>query len=302
MKEDWKIRHLGFIVSDMDRAIGHYKSPGIATVGPELPIAQSPDGSKLRVRFAQVGSIVLEFFQPFEGESMQLKFLRKHGDGIQHMAFAVSNIDDEVNKLLGRGIKLVFRGDMPTGTRIAYLDTSEIADFLIELVQPVGKNHLANMLTTAEERQKNKNWEIHHLGFIVSDIDKAIELYKSLGVATIGRELPVVQSRKGAKLKARFVQIGSLILEFFQPIEGEDMQSEFFRKHGAGIQHIGFTVADLDAEADALAKNNVKLLSRIDYPTGTHIAYFDTAKIGDVLIELIQPSDKDFLASVLKPA
>ncbi len=150
MKKDWEIRHLGFIVSDMDRAIEYYKSLGIATVGPELPIAQSPDGSKLRVRFAQIGSIVLEFFQPVEGESMQLDFLRKHGEGIQHMAFAVADIDAEVDDLVSKGVKLVFRGDMPTGTRIAYFDTGQIGDFLIELVQPAEKDALADFLQPTE--------------------------------------------------------------------------------------------------------------------------------------------------------
>ena len=133
-------------------------------------------------------------------------------------------------------------------------------------------------------------------------MDRVIEHYSSLGIARIGRELPVSQSRKGAKLKARFVQIGSLIIEFFQPIEGEDTQSAFLRKHGDGIEHIGFTVANLDTEANALAKSGVKLMSRINYPNGTYMAYFDTSKVGDVLIELVQPSDKDFLANVLKPA
>ena len=150
MKKDWEIRHLGFIVSDMDRAIEYYKSLGIATVGPELPSAQSPDGSKLRVRFAQIGSIVLEFFQPVEGESMQLDFLRKHGEVIQHMAFAVADIDAEVDDLVSKGVKLVFRGDMPTGTRIAYFDTGQIGDFLIELVQPAEKDALADFLKPTE--------------------------------------------------------------------------------------------------------------------------------------------------------
>jgi len=305
MKEDWKIRHLGFIVGDIDKAVGYFKSLGIATMGPELPFGQSPEGPKLmRLRFAQIGSIFLQVFQPFEGESMQLQlqFLRKHGDGIQHMAFTVKDIDAEVSDLLSRGIELVFRAYYPTGTHVAYFNTGKIGDFLIELVQPAEKDNLTSLLTPAEGRRIKKEWKIHHLGFVVSNMDKTIEHYRSLGIATIGRELPVAQSRKGAKLKARFVQIGSLILEFFQPIEGEDMQFAFLRKHGEGIQHIGFTVANMDAEANALAKNGVKLVSRIDYPTGTHIAYFDTAKIGDVLIELVQPSDKDFLVDVLKPA
>ena len=81
---------------------------------------------------------------------MQLTFLRKHGEGIQHMAFTVSDIDVEVNDLLGKGVKLVFRRDMPTGTRIAYFDTGKIGDFLIELVQPAEKDAFADLLKPTE--------------------------------------------------------------------------------------------------------------------------------------------------------
>ncbi|GAI08980.1 unnamed protein product, partial [marine sediment metagenome] len=75
-----------------------------------------------------------------------------------------------------------------------------------------------------------KDWETHHVGVIVSDMDRAVEYYKSLGIVTVGRDLGVVQTRKGAKLKARWAQIGPLLLELFQPIEGEDIQMEFLRK------------------------------------------------------------------------
>jgi len=151
MKKDWEIRHLGFIVSDMDRAIEYYKSLGIATVGPELPLAQtSTNRVKMKARFAQIGSIILEFFQPVEGESMQLDFLRKHGEGIQHMAFVVADIDAEVDDLVSKGIKLIFRADMPTGIRIAYFDTGQIGDVPIELVQQVEKDALANFLKLTE--------------------------------------------------------------------------------------------------------------------------------------------------------
>ncbi len=37
MKKDWDLRNLGFVVSDMDKALEYYKSLGIATIGPELP-------------------------------------------------------------------------------------------------------------------------------------------------------------------------------------------------------------------------------------------------------------------------
>ena len=146
-----------------------------------------------------------------------------------------------------------------------------------------------------------KDWEAHHIGVIVKDMDKAVEHYKSMGIVTVGRELPAVQTRQGAKVKARWAQMGPLLLELFQPIEGEDIQLEFLREHGEGIAHIGFTVSDIDAEVDNLVSNGIKLLFRIDHPTGTSIAYFDTRQVGGFIIELVQPSDKDFLAEFLKP-
>ena len=146
-----------------------------------------------------------------------------------------------------------------------------------------------------------EDWKVHHIGVIVNDMYKAVEHYKSLGIVTVGRELPPVQTRTGAKVKARWAQMGPLLLELFQPIEGEDIQLEFLREHGEGIAHIGFTVADIDAEVDELLSNGAKLLFRIDHPTGTRIAYFDTREVGGFIIELVQPSDKDFLAELLKP-
>ena len=150
MKKDWEIRHLGFIVSDMDRAIDYYKSMGIATVTPDTPLMEVPNGGKVKVKFTQIGSLDLVFFQPVEGESMQLQFLRKHGEGIQHMAFTVADIDAEVDDLLSKGVKLIFRGDMPTGSRIAYFDTGQIGDFLIEIVQPAEKDGLTDFLKPTE--------------------------------------------------------------------------------------------------------------------------------------------------------
>jgi 4-hydroxyphenylpyruvate dioxygenase-like putative hemolysin len=146
-----------------------------------------------------------------------------------------------------------------------------------------------------------KDWEIHHLGVIVSDMDKAIEYYKSLGIITVGRDLGVMQSRTGAKVKARWAQVGSVLFELFQPVEGEDIQLEFLRKHGEGISHIGFIVADIDTEVDDLLSTGAELMFRIDHPTGTRIAYFDTRQTGNIIIELLQPAHKDFLADFLKP-
>ena len=135
MKKNWEVRHLGFIVKDLKAATQYYESLGIATIGPES-IMDMPDGAKTKVCFTQIGSMVIVFMQPLEGESMHSDFLRKHGEGIQHIAFAVDDVNQEVDELVQRGAKLLFRGDMPNGSKIAYFDTGKIGDVLTELVEP----------------------------------------------------------------------------------------------------------------------------------------------------------------------
>lgn len=147
----------------------------------------------------------------------------------------------------------------------------------------------------------NEDWAVHHIGVIVSDMARAVEYYKSLGIVTIGRDLGVVRTREGAQVRTRWAQIGPLLLELFQPVEGEDIQFQFLREHGEGIAHVGFTVANFDAEVNKLVNNGAKLMFRLDHPTGTSIAYFDTRQAGGFIIELMKPSHKDFLAEFLKP-
>jgi methylmalonyl-CoA/ethylmalonyl-CoA epimerase len=138
MKKDWKFRHLAFIVKDIDDAIQYYESLGIVSaIGPES-IMEWPNKAKSKIRFVQMGSLVIEFYQPVEGKSMHSDFLERHGEGIQRIAFAVDDIDKEVDDLVDRGVTLMFRGDMPNGSRIAYFDTGKIGDILIALVQPTG--------------------------------------------------------------------------------------------------------------------------------------------------------------------
>ncbi len=151
MKKNWEFRNLGFVVSDMDKAIEYYKSLGIATIGPELPIRRGTvEGSKLRYRYIQIGSLAFQFCQPVEGETRQLRFLKKHGEGIEHMTFKVADVDTEVNDLVSQGVKLMHRGTMPGGSKMAYFDTGQVGDLLIELVQPPEKDTFADNFKPTE--------------------------------------------------------------------------------------------------------------------------------------------------------
>ena len=135
----WKLHHIAVVVQDIDKAVRYYESLGIATVGREVIFPES--NPKIRAKFVEVGSIPIEFIQPIEGESSRYKeFLDSKGEGVQHIAFAVDNLDEETAKLVDKGVSIIIKGKAPAafGSISAHFDTSQIGDFAIQLIQEAG--------------------------------------------------------------------------------------------------------------------------------------------------------------------
>ncbi len=133
--KDWKVRHIGFIVKDIEAATKYYLDAGLATRGMAGTL-DTPERGRLKVQFLNIGPIEYELFEPQSEGSRQAGFMAAHGEGAQHIAFTVSDLDKEIAEMTGRGVKLIFQATMVNGNRIAYFDTGAVGDFLLELVQP----------------------------------------------------------------------------------------------------------------------------------------------------------------------
>ena len=123
-----------------------------------------------------------------------------------------------------------------------------------------------------------KNWELHHICIVVRDMDKAIEYYQSLGIATIKPEVTV-----GNRIKIRFVHVGPTPLEFVQPLTEPSHFKEFLESNGEGTHHICFLVDDIVKETAELVEKGVSLTWSSETQTG-----FDTRKVGNLILELKQ--------------
>ena len=145
------------------------------------------------------------------------------------------------------------------------------------------------------------NWKFHHMAVVVRDMDKAVEYYQSLGIATFRPEFMLDSSTYTNykvhgktpdtidKTRMRFVQISSFQLELVQPVEGETIYKEFLKSKGEGVHHIAYIVDDLEGETAKLAKKGIPVITRVYRgSTGAGFAYFDIRKVGNVIIELIQ--------------
>lgn len=131
------------------------------------------------------------------------------------------------------------------------------------------------------------NWKFNHIGSVVRDVDEAVEYYQSLGIVDKATDRITMEGKK-AKLIGRFIHIGSLLIELWQPVRGKTVQQEFLNSRGEGVNHIAFHVDDLDSERDKLVEKGIPVVFSVKDENG-YMAYFDTRKVGNILIELIQP-------------
>ena len=145
--------------------------------------------------------------------------------------------------------------------------------------------------------EKSPFSEASHIGIVVKDIDEAIEYYQSLGIGPFGPSPKghLSTDRKvygkpadDVKIKARVAQMGPLYIELVQPVEGESLQKEFLETKGEGINHLGFFVDDIDKETAKMEKQGFKVISSVRYKGGGGAFYFDTEKVGGVMLELVQ--------------
>jgi methylmalonyl-CoA/ethylmalonyl-CoA epimerase len=138
-----KLMQVGVVVRDMDKAVERLSSLGI---GPFKRILLPPDRQEwfrgkprkpikenVKINIAMMGGLEIELIEPGEGESPHKEFLASKGEGIQHIAFAVDDLDKEVFKLTNQGAKELLRTKWQGGG-IAYFDLGA-GGLIIELIQ-----------------------------------------------------------------------------------------------------------------------------------------------------------------------
>ncbi len=145
-----------------------------------------------------------------------------------------------------------------------------------------------------------ENWKFHHVSVIVRDMNKAIEYYQSLGIGPFPPSIgpsgttPLTGKKVWGKpvdynIDLRHAEggVGQIQFEVIQPLEGETPVKEFLEKKGEGIHHLGFFVDDLDKETAKMAEKGF-MVSQSGETPDVKWAYFDTDRVGGVVIELMQ--------------
>ncbi len=128
-----KIDHIGIAVTDLKAASEAFSLLlGVKPGEPEVVAEQ-----KVRIVFFDVGGVHIELLEATCPESTIAGFIEKRGPGLHHIAFAVSGIEEELERLSAQGVRLIDQTPRTGahGTKIAFVHPKSSAGVLTELCE-----------------------------------------------------------------------------------------------------------------------------------------------------------------------
>ena len=127
------LEHIGIAVSDLDEALEVYEK----ILGLKVKKIRVVEEQKVKAALLLVGKIKIELMKPTDEEGPVARFIKKKGEGIHHVAFTVTNLEDFLKEIKERGIVLV--DEKPRigaeGYRMAFLHPKSMKNVLVELCE-----------------------------------------------------------------------------------------------------------------------------------------------------------------------
>ena len=139
---------------------------------------------------------------------------------------------------------------------------------------------------------------VMQVGFVVRNAEAAIQAWTErfkLGPVKIvdwpppGSNLEETRTYHGQpgnfRMRLAFVETATVQLEFIEPLEGDNIYSDWLAEHGEGLHHILFQVTDPDAVAAGIDASVLQSGGSALNP-GAIWSYLDTQELLGCIVEL----------------
>ena len=128
-----KINHIGIAVNSIDEAVKIYTD----VLGLKVEGIEVVEDQKARTIIIPVGESKIELIESTDPEGPIAKYIERSGEGLHHIAFEVSNVQDALEIVANKGITLI--DEKPRrgveNTKIAFLHPKGTGRVLMELVE-----------------------------------------------------------------------------------------------------------------------------------------------------------------------
>lgn len=98
-----RVDHIGIAVKNLDEMVKWYEETlGVKSHGTEVV-----EDQKVKVAFLPIGDSELELLESTAEDGPIAKFIEKNGEGIQHIALRVDNIEETLTELKAKEVRLI---------------------------------------------------------------------------------------------------------------------------------------------------------------------------------------------------
>jgi methylmalonyl-CoA/ethylmalonyl-CoA epimerase len=131
------IEHIGIAVKDLEVAIKYYET----VFGLECYAVEEVKEQKVKTAFFMIGQTKIELLESTDPEGPIGKFIEKKGEGIHHLAFAVTNLENALAETEANGVQLIDKNPRKgaEGLDIAFLHPKSTFGVLTELCENKNK-------------------------------------------------------------------------------------------------------------------------------------------------------------------
>ena len=128
-----RIDHIGIAVREIEQAGKFYTD----LLGLKIEDIEHVADQKVNVAFVPIGDSEVELLASTEPDGPIAKYLDSRGEGIQHIAFRVEDIEDALKELNEKGVRLIDHEPRKGagGARIAFIHPKETNGVLVELCE-----------------------------------------------------------------------------------------------------------------------------------------------------------------------
>lgn len=138
---------------------------------------------------------------------------------------------------------------------------------------------------------------IDHVGYAVEDLEEAVRYHRRLYGAEVAHRERIERDGVHEALLA----VGDSFIQLLAPLREDSPVGRFLARHGPGVHHVGYGVADVAATLADLKELGVRLVD--DHPRpgsrGCTVAFLHPKGAMGVLVELVE--DPALVAGTTRP-
>jgi methylmalonyl-CoA/ethylmalonyl-CoA epimerase len=126
-----KVDHIGIAVKNLEETLKFYTD----VLGLEVEGTETVEEQKVKVAFLPIGDTEVELLESTSDDGPIAKFIERNGEGVQHIAFKVDDIEEAIAYMKEKGMRMIDEAPRygAGGAKIAFVHPKSSHRVLVEL-------------------------------------------------------------------------------------------------------------------------------------------------------------------------